>query len=106
MPAPILHTGAEVRCAHGGQATPTVASKRVTVSGAPIVTVAATYIVAGCEYVPPIGNGPCVTGNWVTGAARVTSEGQPVAVLSSVGVCAPTGTPLLGVTAQMRAVAS
>ncbi|HLX68361.1 MAG TPA: hypothetical protein VKV04_01925, partial [Verrucomicrobiae bacterium] len=70
MPAPILHVGATVLCAHGGQAIPTVPSARVLVSGMPIATIAAPYTVAGCAFVPPAGNGPCVTGQWVVGAVQ------------------------------------
>jgi len=101
-----LHAGATVLCSHGGQALPTAPSPRVLVSGMPIATIAAPYSVAGCAFVPPAGNGPCVTAQWVVGAMQVLSEGQPVAILSGVAVCTPTGTPLLPVSAQMRAIAS
>ena len=37
MPGFLLHVGATVLCAHGGQAQPTVPNPRVTVSGQPIV---------------------------------------------------------------------
>jgi hypothetical protein len=76
------------------------------VSGMPIATIAAPYSVAGCAFVPPGGNGPCVTGQWVVGAVQVTSEGQPVAILSGVATCVPTGTPLMPVSAQTRALAT
>ena len=106
MPGPILHVGATVLCSHGGQATPSTPSPRVLVSGMPITTIAAPYIVAGCAFVPPGGNGPCVTGQWTVGAVRVTSLGQPVALLTGTALCAPTGTPLLPVVAQARVVAT
>jgi hypothetical protein len=48
MPGPILHMGATVLCSHGGQAIPTVPSPVVFVSGMPIETIAAPYVVAGC----------------------------------------------------------
>jgi hypothetical protein len=95
-----------VLCAHGGQAIPTAPSPVVTVSGMPIATIAAPYAVAGCGFVPPAGNGPCTTAQWVVGAVRVTSQGQPVAIMSGVATCIPTGTPLLPVTAQTRALAT
>lgn len=93
-------------CSHGGQATPTTPSPRVMVSGMPIATIAAPYLVAGCAFVPPTGNGPCVTGQWVVGAVRVTSEGQPVVIMTGTAVCAPTGTPLIPVVAQTRVIAT
>src|SRR6185436_3406170 len=92
MPGPILHVGATVLCAHGGQAVPTVPSPRVLVSGMPAATIGAPYAVAGCPFVPPGGNGPCVTGQWVVGAIRVVSLGQPLAIMTGVAICAPTGT--------------
>jgi hypothetical protein len=93
-------------CSHGGQATPTAPSPRVLVSGMPIATIAAPYVVAGCPFVPPGGNGPCVTAQWVVGAVRVTSLGQPVVIMTGVATCVPTGTPLIPVTAQTRVIAT
>lgn len=106
MPGPILHVGATILCAHGGQAIPTVPSPVVMVSGMPIATIAAPYSVAGCAFVPPAGNGPCVTAQWVVGAVQVMSQGQPVAILSGVSVCVPTGTPLVPVMAQTLVLAT
>ena len=106
MPGPILHMGATVMCSHGGQAMPTVPSPRVTVMGMPIATIVAPYAVAGCAFAPPAGNGPCVTGQWTVGAVRVTSEGQPVVVMTGLAICTPTGTPLLPVVAQTRVIAT
>jgi len=93
-------------CSHGGQAVPTVPSPRVQVSGMPITTIAAPYTVAGCAFVPPAGNGPCVTAQWVVGAVQVLSEGQPVAILTGMAVCVPTGTPLVPGVAQTRVLAT
>ena len=52
MPGFLLHVGATVMCAHGGQATPTVPNPRVTVMGQPTVTLTAPYVVAGCTFPP------------------------------------------------------
>jgi len=76
------------------------------VSAMPVATIAAPYAVAGCAFVPSAGNGPCVTGQWVVGAVRVLSLGQPVVIMSGVSVCVPTGTPLLPVAAQARVLAT
>ena len=85
---------------------PTVPSPRVMVSGMPIATIAAPYTVAGCAFAPPAGNGPCVTAQWVVGAVQVMSEGQPVAIMTGVATCVPTGTPLVPVQAQTRVIAA
>lgn len=102
MPGFLLHVGATVICAHGGQAQATVPNPRVLVGGQPTVTQAAPYVVAGCAFVPPAGNGPCVTAQWVTAAVRVMSNGQPLLLQDSMAVCTPTGTPLTILVTQVR----
>ena len=106
MPGFLLHVGASVLCAHGGQAQPTAPNPRVTVSGQPSVTMAAPWLVTGCALPPPTAaNGPCVSAQFVTAATRVTSSGQPLLLFDSQAICAPTGTPLLIVASQMRVTA-
>lgn len=103
MPGFLLHLGATVQCSHAGLAQPTATNPRVTVSGQPIVTLGAPYTVAGCTMPPPsAGNGPCVTGQFITAATRITSNGQPVLLQDSQSICAPTGTPLLILMTQTR----
>lgn len=103
MPGPLLHLGATVLCSHGGQATPTAPNPRVLVSGQPIVLQPVPYVVAGCPFTTPAGNPlPCVTGQWVTGATRVFSNGQPVLLMDSQAICTPTGTPLMITVTQPR----
>jgi hypothetical protein len=101
VPGFLLHAGATVLCAHGGQALPTAPNPRVLVSGQPVTTQPAPYTVVGCPFVPPAA-GPCMTAQWVVGALRVLAGGQPVLLQSSVAVCAPTGTPLTIVATQTR----
>ena len=102
MPGFLLHVGATVLCAHGGQAQPTVPSPRVTVGGQPIVTQAAPHVVAGCPFVAGVTPMPCVTAQWTIGATRVLSNGQPVLLQSSQAVCVPNGTPVTIVMTQTR----
>lgn len=103
MPGFLLHAGATVLCAHAGKSEPTVVNPRVLVNGMPTVTVAAPWIVAGCPF-PVASGGPCVTATFVTCATRVTSNGQPLLLIDSQAICAPTGTPLLPVATQTRVV--
>ena len=103
MPGFLVHVGAQVTCAHAGQATQTAANLSVTVSGQPTVVITAPYRVAGCALpTPPVANGPCVTAQWLNGTTRVTSNGQPLVVQSSQAICAPTGTPLIIIATQTR----
>lgn len=84
-------------------ATPTAPNPRVLVSGQPVATLPAPWVVAGCALPPPPGaNGPCVTGQFVTSASRVLVGGLPVLLLDSQAICAPTGTPLLITVTQTR----
>jgi hypothetical protein len=104
MPGFLLHVGATVLCSHAGQAQPAVPNPRVLVSGQPTVTMASPYVIAGCVLPPPTaGNGPCVTAQWITGATRITSNGQPLLLLDSQAICAPSGTPLIIAVTQTRA---
>ncbi len=106
MPGFLLHVGAQVLCSHAGQAQPMVPNPRVIVSGQPTVAMTSPYVIAGCTLPPPIiANGPCVTAQFVTAATRVTSNGQPLLLLDSQAICAPTGTPLLIVLTQTRVTA-
>lgn len=103
MPGFLLHMGATVMCAHGGQATPVVTNARVSVSGQRICTVASVYTVAGCALPPPpAANGPCATAKFITSATRVKASGLPVLLQDSQATCVPTSTPLSVVTTQVR----
>jgi hypothetical protein len=105
MPGPLLHVGSTVLCAHGGTATPTVPSPRVTLTGQPAVTLPPPWAVAGCA-LPPSAGGPCVTAMWTSGTTRVTSMGQPLVIAGGTATCAPTGVPLLPVSFQTRVIGS
>jgi hypothetical protein len=106
MPGFIVHVGATVLCSHAGQAQPTAPNPRVMVSGQATVTMPAPWLVAGCTLPPPPGaNGPCVTAQFVTAATRVTSNAQPLLLIDSQAICAPTGTPVVIASTQPRVTA-
>ncbi len=105
MPGTLLHLGATITCAHAGQATPVVPNPRVLVSGQPVVPLSSTYIVAGCTLPPPpAANGPCVSAQFITSATRVFSNAVPLLLLDSQALCAPTGTPVIPLVTQTRAI--
>jgi hypothetical protein len=101
MPAPALHLGAVVMCTHAGPATPVAPFPRVLLSGQPVVTLSSPYAITGCA-LTGTPNPPCVTGQWLVGAARVLAGGVPVASMAGTSTCVPTGTPLVPVNAQPR----
>ncbi len=102
MPGFLLHQGATVQCSHAGQAQPTATNPRVKVSGQPIVTQSNSYVIAGCSFAPPSGNGPCANAQWTTAAKRVKAGGVPVLLQDSQATCTPTGTPLNIMRTQTR----
>ena len=61
MPGFLLHLGATVLCAHGGQATPSAPNPRVLLSGQPATTLGAPYMIAGCA-MPPLRHRPLADG--------------------------------------------
>lgn len=97
----LLHQGAVVICAHGGQAMPTAPNPRVIVMGMPSAVTSAPWVVAGCPGVPPPVP-PCATAQWLLGTLRVTSLGQPLVVQSGSAITLPGGVPLLPVSFQTR----
>lgn len=105
MPGFVLHLGATVTCAHGGQATPTAPNPRVLLSGQAVCTVPPPYGIAGCPLNVSGSPVPCVTGTWTSGSTRVTVLGQPVALISGTSTCAPNGTPMLVTASQARVTA-
>ncbi len=102
MPGFVVHVGSTVLCMHGGQAQPMAPFPRVLVSGMPIATLTSPYVIAGCPFVAPAGNGPCVTAQWLVGATRVLAGGAPVLLQTSLALCAPTATPLNVLVTQTR----
>ena len=107
MPGFLVQVSAQVTCSHAGQAQPSAPNPRVSVSGQPTVSLSTPYLVAGCTFPPPsAGNGPCVTGQWISGTTRVTSNGQPLVVNAGSSICTPTGTPLIAAVTQTRVTAT
>jgi hypothetical protein len=104
MPGFVLHLGAVVQCVHAGQAVPVVVSPRVMVSGQPITTLASPYSIAACAIPSPAP--PCVTAQWVVGATRVTSNGQPVLIMGGQATTVPNASPLIAMTTQTRVTAT
>jgi hypothetical protein len=102
MPGYVLHSGATVLCAHGGQASPTAPSPRVKLGGQPATSQSGPYTVAACPFATPGGPMPCVTAQWTVGATRVRSGGAPLLLQDSQAQCAPNGTPVTIAVTQVR----
>lgn len=102
MPGFILHQGAVVLCAHGGQAQPSAPNPRVLLNGMPIAMQPIPHLVSACPFNISGSPSPCVTANWITAATRITSNGQPILLMDSQATCVPNATPLMIVSTQTR----
>ncbi len=98
----LLNSSASVQCMHGGKVQLTPTNQRVKVDGQPVMTQDNVCSITGCSFVPPYGNGPCSTGQWVSAATRVKAGGMPVLLRDSQSVCTPTGTGMNIINTQMR----
>ena len=90
-----LTTASSLMCPHGATIMGTSTSPKVTLDGAPVLTEADSFQIAGCPFTLPGGKpSPCLSIQWVktdlkvqAGSARTLSE-------ASVGLClADTGAP-------------
>jgi uncharacterized Zn-binding protein involved in type VI secretion len=102
MPGFLLHVGATVLCAHGGQAQAAAGNPRVRVSGQPVVTQPSVHTVAGCPFTVSGGPQPCLSVQWITAALRVRAGGQPVLLQDSQATCMPNGTGVAVLATQTR----
>lgn len=98
MPA-LLTTASIMMCPHGGTVT-AVPGQSQTTAGAPVLRMSDTCIIAGCAFVIGVVPSPCVTVQWVQGAAQVQAGGDFVLNEASVGLClaatqAPQGAVLI-----------
>lgn len=105
MPGPVVTLASTVMCAHAGTATATTPAARVLVGGVPAVAIASPYVVAGCA-LTGTGAPPCVSGQWLVGAVRVMTTGQPLALQSGSSLTTPTGSPMMPMVVQPRVVAT
>jgi hypothetical protein len=101
MPGYLLQRGAQVLCMHGGMSQPITTNLRVKAGGQPIGTQADMYSITGCPFNPGSPS-PCITGQWVSSATRVTAGGIPVILQDSQAACVPNGTGFTIVMTQLR----
>jgi hypothetical protein len=100
MGAQILDLGCTIMCPHGGQATVIPGNTQVQVGGNLALLVSDTMIISGCPFNVSGSPMPCLTIQWLAPATRVTVNGTPVLLQSSVGLClnaaqAPQGTAIV-----------
>ena len=101
---PVLTAASVITCPHAAPVAHTPSQVRVTMSGAPALTLPDVSVITGCLFnIPSLPKpSPCVTIQWTVAATRVFAGGAPVLLQSSVGVCkspeqAPQGPPIISV---------
>lgn len=104
MSSPIVTSSASLQCSHAGSATATAPFPRVTIDGSPVVTLSCPYTIAGCSLTGSP-TSPCVSGQFVSGALRVTAGGTPVALQSSPTTTLPLASPMMVISTQSRVLA-
>jgi hypothetical protein len=97
MASAVLTTATVASCPHGGQASFSAGQRAVLADSAPVLVVTDTATIAGCPFVVGTVASPCLTVQWSAPATKVTADGAPVLLESSVGLClsgasAPQGT--------------
>jgi hypothetical protein len=87
----LLTASSVMMCPHGGTVQATPSSTSVQIAGAPVLTAADTFVIAGCPFVIGTVPSPCVSVQWVQPAAQSTAGGNPTLTESSVGLCVGAG---------------
>lgn len=108
MPGPVVHIGASAQCPHG-MPVQIMASSKVLVGGMAAALQTDQGLVTGCPFMAGTKPQPCVTVKWLAGATRVTSNGVPLLINPSPGICqspdqVPNGPPTI-LSTQTRVVA-
>jgi hypothetical protein len=99
----IIDTSARTNCAHNlAPATAVSPDSRVTIAGAPIMTVQRQYLTPLCTET----NSKCTSAEWTLAAQRVTASGLAVAISTGLSSCAPSKLPMVVLSFQQRVTAS
>ena len=107
MPGNNLTVASQIQCPHAGQAVLFTLNTRVLAGAAPVLLESDVHPVVGCPFTVGTKYSPCIRIEWTAGASKVTVNGTPVLVQSSIGKCiSPEGAPqgiAIVVNTQMRA---
>jgi hypothetical protein len=83
----MLTTASVLMCPHGGTVQAIPSSTSVQFGGAPVVTAADTFMIAGCAFVIGIVPSPCLTVQWVSPGLQSQVNSNPTLTESSIGLC-------------------
>jgi len=102
MAGQTLTAAATLMCPHAGTVTAVPASPRVS-AGATVLTMADSFLIAGCTFAPGGAASPCLTVQWVVADSAVKVKGSATLSTSSTGLClsgasAPQGSVIIAST--------
>ena len=83
----MLTTASVLMCPHGGTVQAIPSSTAVQFGGAPAVTAADTFMIAGCAFMIGPVPSPCLTVQWVSPGLQSQVNSNPTLTESSVGLC-------------------
>jgi len=83
----MLTTASVMMCPHGGTVQAIPSSTAVQFGGAPVVTAADTFMIAGCPFVIALLPSPCLTVQWIQPAMQSQLSSNPTLTEASVGLC-------------------
>jgi hypothetical protein len=83
----MLTTATVMMCPHGGTVQAIPSSTAVQFGGAPTVTAADTFMIAGCAFNIVGVPSPCLTVQWVSTSLQNQVNSNPALTEASVGLC-------------------
>ncbi len=93
-PSMVVNTESTLTCVHGGSVSATTLSQRVSVDGSPALAQGDLLSVSGCPFSVGPTTMPCVMGQVLAAAHRVTVEGRPVVTTASTLMTTGAGPPV------------
>ncbi len=87
MPGYVLTSATTAMCPHGGQVSWVPSQSRVLVDQSPVLLASDQATIAGCPFNVSGAPSPCLTIQWQLPSTRVTVQGTPVLLSTSVGLC-------------------
>ena len=87
MSTKILTTSSQIQCPHLGKLNLITENTKIIVDGAAAMLETDVSKVFGCIFTTSAGPSPCKTVRWSSGTNRVTINGTPLLIQTSIGIC-------------------
>jgi len=87
MSTKILTTSSQIQCPHLGKLNLITKNTKIIVDGAATILETDVSQVFGCIFTTSAGPSPCKSVKWSCGTNRVTINGTPILIQTSIGTC-------------------